>query len=160
MPDEELNKDETFRESAGDEETSELEQEEIIDEEGKKVIVFHDPLHTREKRSTVNFTTFRGKWEFENLDNIDETDEQKCAVKFIPVKDSSTITIAFKSVKDRLEFMNSIYSDNELKQLGGGMNLEKFANSKILRTTGGLIGLSLAGYGLYKIISGMKKDND
>lgn len=160
MPDEELNKDETLRESLDEEVVREPEQEEIVDEEGKKVIVFHDPLHTREKRSTVNFTTFRGKWEFENLDNIDETDQQKCAVKFIPVKDSSTITIAFKSVKDRLEFMNSIYSDNELKQLGGGMNLEKFANSKILRTTGGLIGLSLAGYGLYKIISGMKKDND
>jgi hypothetical protein len=44
-----------------------------------------------------------------------------------------------------------------MKQIGGGMNLEKFANSKVLRATGGLIGLSLAGYGLYKLLAGKKE---
>jgi hypothetical protein len=155
-----INKEDSFRDSIDDEKSQvPAEPHEIIDEEGKKILVFHDPLHSRERRSVVNYTTFRGKWEFENLDNIDESDQQKCAVKFIPVKESSAVTIAFKSLKDRLEFMNSIYSDNEMKQLGGGMNLEKFANSKVLRATGSLIGLSLAGYGLYKLIAGKKEEN-
>jgi hypothetical protein len=54
--------------------------------------------------------------------------------------------------------MDSIYSDNEMKQIGGGMSLEKFANSKVLKTTGGLVGLSVIGYGLYKLFS--KKDSN
>ena len=127
----------------------------VINEEGKKILVFSDPLYSREKRSVVNYTNFRGKWEFENLDDIDESDPEKCAVKFTPVRDSSNITIAFKSLKDRIEFMDSIYSDNEMKQIGSGINLEKIANSKVLKATGGLIGLSYAGYRLYKIL---KKD--
>jgi hypothetical protein len=155
----ELNKDDSLRDSL-DDDKSQIPSgpEEIYDEEGKKILVFHDPLHSRERKSVVNYTTFRGKWEFENLDNIDDTDSQKCAVKFIPIKESSAVTIAFKSQKDRLEFINSIYSDNEMKQLGGGMNLEKFANSKVLRATGGLIGLSLAGYGIYKLLAKKEKE--
>ena len=128
----------------------------VVNEDGKKVLIFSDPLYSREKRSIVNYTNFRGKWEFENLDNIDENDPDKCAVKFTPVRDSSNITIAFKSLKDRIEFMDSIYSDNEMKQIGSSINLEKIANSKVLKATGGLIGLSLAGYKLYKFL---KKDS-
>jgi hypothetical protein len=123
-----------------------------LNESGKKVLVFSDPLYSTEKRSIVNYAMFRGKWEFENLDNIDETDLEKCGVKFVPVRDSSNFTIAFKSLKDRVEFMNSIYSDNEMKQTGSGVNLEKIANSKVLKATGGLIGLSFAGYKLYKLL--------
>lgn len=162
MPDNELNRNEENLRQSLDEEKhiDDVEPQEIIDETGKKVLVFQDPLYSREKRSVVNYTTFRGKWDFENMDSIDEHDSQKCAVRFIPVKDASSITLVFKSVKDRLEFMNSIYSDNEMKQVGGGMNLEKFANSKVLRTTGGIIGLSIVGYGLYKMISGKKEDSD
>jgi hypothetical protein len=125
----------------------------IINEEGKEVLVFHDPLHSRESRSIVNYTIFNGRWEFENIDDLDETDPEKCAVRFSPVKDSSKVTIAFKSLKDRVEFMDSIYSDNDLKQVGGGIRLENLANSKIAKTTGGLIGLSLAAYGLYKLLT-------
>jgi hypothetical protein len=128
----------------------------IIDERGKKVLIFSDPLYSSEKRSVVNYTNFKGRWEFENLDDIDENDPDKCAVKFMPVRDSSNITIAFKSLKDRVEFMDSIYSDNEMKQIGSGINLEKIANSKVLKATGGLIGLSFAGYKLYKMF---KKDS-
>ncbi len=134
----------------------ELHPKTVIDDHGKKIMVFSDPLYSREKRSIVNYTNFRGKWEFENLDEIDENDPDKCAVKFTPVRDSSNITIAFKSLKDRVEFMDSIYSDNEMKQIGSGINLEKIANSKVLKATGGLIGLSYAGYKLYKIL---KKDS-
>ncbi len=133
----------------------ELHPKTVINEEGKKILVFSDPLYSREKRSVVNYTNFRGKWEFENLDGIDENDLDKCAVKFTPVRDSSNITIAFKSLKDRIEFMDSIYSENEMKQIGSGINLEKIANSKVLKATGGLIGLSYAGYKLYKLL---KKD--
>jgi|SRR5690554_1804244 len=129
----------------------------IINEEGKEVLVFSDPLHSKEKRSIVNYTIFRGKWQFENMDDLDETDKEKCAVKFTPVKDGSNFTIAFKSLKDRVEFMDSIYSDSEMKQVGGGIDLEKLANSKVLRTTGGLIGLSIAAYGLYRIFKGKNK---
>ena len=48
--------------------------------------------------------------------------------------------------------MDSIYSDNEMKQIGSGINLEKIANSKVLKATGGLIGLTYAGYKIYKIL--------
>ncbi len=48
--------------------------------------------------------------------------------------------------------MNSIYASEEMKQIGSGMSFEKMANSKLLKTTTGLIGLTAAGYGLYKMI--------
>lgn len=144
-----------LRSSIGEEE--EISKEDIhpkmvIDEEGKKVLVFSDPLYSHEKRSIVNYSIFKGKWEFENIDEIDENDPEKCAVKFRPVKDSSDFTLAFKSLKDRVEFMDSIYSSNEMKQVGGGINLENLANSKILKATSGLLGLSVAGYRLYKFL--------
>ena len=128
----------------------EVVQKTIIDGDGKQVKVFEDPLYSREKRSMVNYSVFRGKWEFENIDEIDGV-EDHCAVKFYPVKDESNFVIAFKSVKDRVEFFDSIYSDNQMKQRGGGMNLEKLANSRVLQTTGRIISLSMLGYGLYKI---------
>ncbi len=124
----------------------------VVNEKGKKVLVFSDPLYSREKRSVVNYAVFKGKWEFENLDEIDETDEEKCAVKFTPSGDGTTMTLAFKSLKDRVEFMDSIYSDREMKQVGSGIHLEDLANSKVLKTTGGIIGLSILGYGLYKLL--------
>ncbi len=131
---------------------------EVVDQNGKKIIVFNDPLYSREPRSTVNYSVFRGKWEFEPLEDIDENDSDKCAIQFKPLNDSAEVIIAFKSIKDRVEFMNSIYSSEEMKQVGSGMSLEKFANSKVLKTTGGLLGLTMAGYGLYKLFS--KKDDE
>lgn len=131
----------------------------IINKEGKRVLVFNDPLYSREKRSTVNYTIFRGKWEFENMEKLDENEPEKCAVTFSPVKDGSNITIAFKSLKDRVEFMDSIYSEKDMKQIGGGVSLEKLANSKVIRNTGGIIGLTLAGYGIYKLFTKSKDKN-
>lgn len=126
---------------------------EVLEQDGKKVIVFNDPLYSREPRSTVNFSIFRGKWEFEPLEDIDETDPDKCAIQFTPLNDSAKVIIAFKSIKDRVEFMNSIYANEEMKQVGSGMSFEKLANSKVLKTTGGLLGLGVAGYGLYKLFA-------
>jgi hypothetical protein len=140
------------------EENNDVLQTTIINDEGKKVKVFEDPLFSREKRSTVSYSIFRGKWEFENLDEIDG-DEENCAVKFYPVKDESSFIITFKSVKDRVEFFDSIYSDREMKQRGSGMNLETLANSRVLQTTGGLISLSVLGYGMYKIFNKRKKED-
>lgn len=142
----------------GDEHAEVPEPKTIYDEDGKKIIVFHDPLYSREKRSIVNYTMFNGRWEFENMDQLDETDPEKCAVRFSPQSEGAQITIVFKSIKDRVEFMDSIYSDKEMKQVGGGMSLENLANSKVLKTTGGLIGLSIASYGLYKLFKGKKEE--
>ena len=143
---------EPLRESIGDDSeiSGEVVRSKILDKEGKEIRVFKDPLYSREKRSTVSYSVFRGKWEFENLDEIDGV-EENCAVRFYQVKDESSFIIAFKSVKDRIEFFDSIYSDNEMKQRGSGMNLEKLANSRVLQTTGGIISLSVLGYGLYKM---------
>lgn len=154
---------ESLKESIDDEaeqtgSTESSEPQTIVNEEGKEVLVFEDPLHTKENRSVVNYSIFRGKWEFENIDDLDEENNEKCAVQFTPTKDSSSVIITFNSLKDRVEFINSIYSDNDLKQIGGGMRLENLANSKILRTTGGLIGIGLAGYGLYRLFFGKKED--
>ncbi|MGE5795793.1 MAG: hypothetical protein ACM34O_12345 [Ignavibacteria bacterium] len=132
--------------------------ETIVNEEGKKVLVFKDPLHSKENRSIVNYTIFRGKWDLELMDDIDENEPEKCAITFTPVKDNSNLTIAFKSLKDRVEFMHSIYSQDQMKQRGGGMSLEKLTNSKVVRNTGGIIGLSLAGYGLYKLLSKIREN--
>ena len=116
-----------------------------------------NPLHSREKRSIVNYSVFQGKWEFENYEDLDETDKEKCAIKFTPISDGVSLTIAFKSYKDRLEFIDSIFSDHEMKQIGSGLHLENIVNSKILKATGGIIGISLLGYGLYKLF-GKKKE--
>ena len=126
----------------------------VVNEAGKEVLVFKDPLHSRERRSTVTYSVFNGKWEFENIDEMDEQNHERCAVKFTPVRDNSNFTVSFKALKDRVEFMDSIYADNDLKQIGGGMSLENLANSKVLKTTGGIIGLSVLGYGLYKMLKG------
>jgi hypothetical protein len=150
---------ETIEDEKIKEKTEDFNSRTIITEEGKEVLVFNDPLHSREKRSIVNYTIFKGKWEFENIDDLDETDQEKCAVKFTPVKDGSNVTVAFKSLKDRVEFIDSIYSNNEMKQLGGGIDLEKLANSKVLRTTSGIIGFSIAAYGLYKLFKGKDKED-
>jgi uncharacterized protein (UPF0371 family) len=125
-------------------------------EEGKKVLVFKDPLFSNEKRSTTVYSIFNGKWEFENIDDIDSDGEELHAVRFTPVKDNSNFILAFKSLKDRIEFIDSIYADHTLKQTGSGINLEKFANSKVLGATGGIIGLSILGYNLFKFLN---KDN-
>jgi hypothetical protein len=132
---------------------------EVLDKNGKKILVFNDPLYSREPRSTVNYSVFRGKWEFEPLEDIDENDPDKCAIQFTPLNDSAKVIIAFKSIKDQVEFMNSIYSSEEMKQVGSGMSFEKLANSKVLKTTGGLLGLTVAGYGLYKMFSKKNEDN-
>lgn len=126
---------------------------EYVEKDGKKILVFNDPLYSRESRSTVNYSIFRGKWEFELLEDIEENEPDKCAIQFNPLNDSAKFIIAFKSVKDRVEFMNSLYANEEMKQIGGGMSLEKLANSKVLKTTGGLIGLGLAGYSFYKLFN-------
>jgi hypothetical protein len=133
-------------------------QKTIHDEKGHPIKVFEDPLYSRERRSIINYSIFRGKWEFENIDEIDG-DEENCAVRFVPVKDNSSFIITFKSIKDRIEFFDSIYSDSEMRQRGGGMNLEKLANSRVLQTTGGLISLSVLGYGLYKLFKNKKEEN-
>jgi len=132
---------------------------EVLNKNGKKILVFNDPLYSREPRSTVNYSVFRGKWEFEPLEDIDENDADKCAIQFTPLNDSAKVIIAFKSIKDQVEFMNSIYSSEEMKQVGSGMSFEKLANSKVLKTTGGLLGLTVAGYGLYKMFSKKSDDN-
>lgn len=124
-----------------------------IEKDGKKILVFNDPLYSKESRSTVNYSIFRGKWEFELLEDIEENEPDKCAVQFNPLNDSAKVIIAFKSIKDRVEFMNSLYANEEMKQVGGGMSLEKLANSKVLKTTGGLIGLGIAGYSFYKLFN-------
>ena len=143
-----------------EEEIEHKDQIEYIEKDGKKILVFNDPLHSKEARSTVNYSIFRGKWEFELLEDIEENEPEKCAIQFNPIDDSAKIILAFKSVKDRVEFMNSLYATEEIKQIGGGMSLEKLANSKILRTTSGLLGLGLAGYSFYKIFSGKRDDNE
>ena len=130
---------------------------EVIQKDGKKILVFNDPLFSREPRSIVNYSIFRGKWEFELLEDIDENDSEKCAVEFTPLNDKAKLIIAFKSVKDRVEFMNSIYASQEMKQIGSGMSLERLANSKVMKATGGILGLTMAGYGLYKFLR-KKKD--
>lgn len=122
-------------------------------EDGKKVLVFKDPLFSNEKRSTIIYSIFNGKWEFEDIDDVDSDGQELHAVRFTPVKDNSNVIITFKSMKDRIEFMDSIYADNNLKQTGSGSNLEKLANSKVLKATGGLIGLSILGYNLFRFLN-------
>jgi hypothetical protein len=124
-----------------------------IFEDGKRVLVFKDPLFSTEKRSTSVYSIFNGKWEFENIDDMDSDGQELHALRFKPVKDNSNFILAFKSLKDRVEFIDSIYADNTLKQTGTGVNLEKFANSKVLGATGGIIGLSILGYNLFKFLN-------
>ena len=120
-----------------------------VDEKGNKVLVFQDPLYSRERRSVINYAVFRGKWEFEELEDIDETQPEKF----------SNFSLAFHSLKDRVEFISSVYSDNEMKQIGSGLHLEDLANSNLVKNTGKIIGASVAAYGLFKIISAFTNKN-
>lgn len=133
------------------------EETKTITKDGEKVLVFRDPLYSREKRAVINYAVFRGKWEFEELDRIDEEQQEKCAVKFSPETDGSNLTLAFNSISDRVEFMGSIFSDNEMKHVEGESPLTKLANSKVLKTTGGIIGAAAVAYGIFKLFSKEKE---
>lgn len=75
---------------------------EVIEKDGKKILVFNDPLFSREPRSIVNYSIFRGKWEFELLEDIDETDPDKCAVEFTPLNDKAKLIIALNLLRTEL----------------------------------------------------------
>ncbi len=142
-----------LKESVSEEGSSSIKPRLSVNSKGEKILVFDDPLYSKEKRSIINYSEFTGKWDFEIIDDADSSDPEKCSVKLIPKKEFSEITLTFKSMKDRVEFMSSIYSDNELKQRGRGMNLEHMANHDVLNKKSNPFGISLTGLGMFRLLS-------
>ncbi len=75
-------------------------------------------------QATINYTIFSSKWDIEDVgeDNI---------LKIIHRESGDSISLSFKSFKDKVEFAKGIYANKPVKQIGQGMNLEEIANSRL-----------------------------
>ncbi|RPI72218.1 MAG: hypothetical protein EHM47_08740 [Ignavibacteriales bacterium] len=75
-------------------------------------------------QATINYAVFSSKWDIEDIgeDNI---------LKIIHRESGDSISLAFKSFKDKVEFARGIYANKPVKQIGQGINLEVLANGKL-----------------------------
>lgn len=73
----------------------------------------------------VQYAVFSSKWDI-------EVPEEKKQLKIIHRDSGDSITLGFESIIDRVEFVNNIFASRPVKQIGVGMNLEKFANKNVL----------------------------
>lgn len=75
-------------------------------------------------RAAVNYAIFSSKWDIEEVkeDNV---------LKIIHRESGDSISLAFNSLKDKIDFVKSIYASQPVKQIGKGMDIEKFANENL-----------------------------
>lgn len=75
-------------------------------------------------QATINYAIFSSNWDIEDIgeDNI---------LKIIHRDSGDSISLSFKSFKDKVEFAKGIYANNPVKQIGQGLNLEALANGKL-----------------------------
>lgn len=87
--------------------------------------LYVDPQYGEyQPQATVNYAVFSSKWDIEDVseDNI---------LKIIHRESGDSISLSFKSFKDKVEFAKGIYANRPVKQIGQGLNLEVFANSNL-----------------------------
>lgn len=87
--------------------------------------IYIDPKYGTELASvTINYSLFSNKWDIEevNEDNI---------LRIIYHDSGDSISLAFNSLKDRINFTKSIYASKCVIQIGQGMNLEEYANMNL-----------------------------
>ncbi|HVO76131.1 MAG TPA: hypothetical protein VMT35_19055 [Ignavibacteriaceae bacterium] len=84
--------------------------------------LYIDPVYGIEQPlMKINYAIFSSRWDIEELpeDNV---------LKIIHRDSGDSISIAFNSLKDRINFVKLIYASKPVKQIGKGMNLENYAN--------------------------------
>jgi hypothetical protein len=87
--------------------------------------LYIDPQYGEyQPQATINYAVFSSNWDIEDVgeDNI---------LKIIHRESGDSISLSFKSFKDKVEFAKGIYANNPVKQIGQGMNLEVLANGKL-----------------------------
>ena len=87
--------------------------------------LYIDPQYGEyQMQAVVNYAVFSSKWDIEDVgeDNI---------LKIIHRQSGDSISLSFKSFKDKVEFAKGIYANNPVKQIGHGLNLETLANGNL-----------------------------
>jgi hypothetical protein len=87
--------------------------------------LYIDPQYGEyQSQATINYAVFSSKWDIEDIkeDNI---------LRIIHRESGDSISLSFKSFKDKVEFAKGIYTNNRVNQIGQGLNLEDLANSKL-----------------------------
>jgi hypothetical protein len=87
--------------------------------------LYVDPLYGYEEpKAVINFAVFSSKWDLEELaeDNI---------IRIIHRDSGDSISLAFKSLFDKIMFVKNIYSSQPIKQVGKGLDIEDMANMHI-----------------------------
>ena len=87
--------------------------------------LYIDPQYGEDQpQATINYSIFSSKWDIEDIkeDNI---------VKIIHRESGDSISLSFKSFKDKVEFAKGIYANNPVRQIGSGFNLELLANVRL-----------------------------
>jgi hypothetical protein len=75
-------------------------------------------------QATINYAIFSSKWDIEDI-------EEDNIVKIIHRDSGDSISLSFKSFKDKVEFAKGIYANNPVRQIGSGFNLELLANVRL-----------------------------
>ncbi len=84
--------------------------------------LYIDPQYgAEESRSTINYAIFSSKWDIEEIGEDNQ-------IKIIHRESGDSITLAFNSRYDKIQFVKNIYASRPIKQIGRGMNLEQYAN--------------------------------
>ncbi len=87
--------------------------------------LYVDPVYGKElPKVKIQYAIFSSKWDIEEIaeDNI---------LRIIHHDSGDSISISFENIMDRIEFVKNIYASKPVKQIGKGMNLEKYANLNI-----------------------------
>ena len=106
--------------------------------------LYIDPVFgEHQPQATINYAVFSSQWDIEDVgeDNI---------LKIIHRESGDSISLSFKSFKDKVEFARGIYATNPVKQVGKGLNLEHLANKNIKPKSGNNLSVVIKKYSLNK----------
>ncbi len=88
--------------------------------------LYVDPQYGAEQFSaTVNYAVFTNRWNIEDL-------KEDYSIKIIHPGSGDCIILSFNTFKDKLAFIQNIYSSQYIKQIGTGHDLESLANLNLL----------------------------
>jgi len=84
--------------------------------------LYVDPVYGKElPQVRINYAVFSSNWDIEEI-------EEDNILRIIHRNTGDSISLSFSNVIDRIEFVKNIYASKPVKQVGSGMNLERYAN--------------------------------
>jgi hypothetical protein len=72
-------------------------------------------------QAKINYAVFSSNWDIEEI-------EEDNILRIIHRNTGDSISLSFSNIIDRIEFVKNIYASKPVRQVGSGMNLEKYAN--------------------------------